>query len=92
MIEDYNGTAVVDAAGETIGTVERSYVDDDGAVLGNEFDLTRRLRLDIDQGTLTVAGLVSLVVTLLVMLGGAILGGKLGAGYHRRIDREAGVS
>jgi uncharacterized membrane protein len=63
-----------------------------GAVLGNEFDLTRRLRLDIDQGTLTVAGLVSLVVTLLVMLAGAVLGGKLGTGYHRRIDREAGVS
>ena len=32
MIEDYNGTAVVDAAGETVGTVERSYVDEDGAV------------------------------------------------------------
>jgi uncharacterized membrane protein len=63
-----------------------------GAVLGNEFDLTSRLRLDIDRGTLTGAGLVSLAVTLVVMLGGAILGGKLGAGYHRRIDREAGVS
>jgi len=63
-----------------------------GAVLGDQFDLTNRLRLDIDQGTLTVAGLVSLVVTLLVMLAGAALGGKLGAGYHRRIDREAGVA
>src|SRR5918997_2567129 len=32
MIEGYNGTAVVDAAGEKIGTIERSYVDEDGAV------------------------------------------------------------
>ncbi len=32
MIEDYNGTTVVDAAGEKIGTVERSYVNDDGVV------------------------------------------------------------
>jgi hypothetical protein len=63
-----------------------------GAVLGEQFDLTSRLRLDVDRSTLTGAGLVSLAVTLVVMLGGAILGGKLGAGYHRRIDREAGVS
>jgi hypothetical protein len=32
MIEDYNGATVVDAAGERIGTVERSYVTGDGAV------------------------------------------------------------
>jgi hypothetical protein len=32
MIEDYNGAAVVDAAGERIGTVARSYVNDDGLV------------------------------------------------------------
>ena len=62
-----------------------------GAVLGNRFDLTQRLRLDIDRQTLTAAGVVSLAVTLVVMLAGAIVGGKLGAGYHRRIDREAGV-
>ena len=63
-----------------------------GVVLGDRFDLTQRLRLDIDRGTLTTAGLVSLAVTLVVMLAGAILGGKLGAGYHRTIDRAAGVS
>jgi len=32
MIEDYDGTDVADAAGERIGTVERSYVDDQGEV------------------------------------------------------------
>jgi hypothetical protein len=32
MIEDYNGATVVDATGERIGTVERSYVNDDGLV------------------------------------------------------------
>ncbi len=32
MVQDYNGTTVVDAAGEPIGTVERSYVDDAGTV------------------------------------------------------------
>jgi len=32
MMEDYDGTDVTDAAGERIGTVERSYVDDQGKV------------------------------------------------------------
>ena len=63
-----------------------------GTVLGNQFDLTRRLRLDIDRGTLTTAGLISLAVTLVMMLLGAVLGGKLGAGYHRNIDRQSGVT
>ena len=63
-----------------------------GTVLGNRFDLMQRLRLDIDRQTLTTAGVVSLAVTLIVMLAGAMLGGKLGAGYHRTIDRAAGVT
>ena len=32
MVQDYNGAAVVDATGEEIGTVERSYLDDAGTV------------------------------------------------------------
>jgi len=32
VVQDYDGATVVDATGEAIGTVERSYVDDDGAV------------------------------------------------------------
>ena len=63
-----------------------------GTVLGNRFDLTQRLRLDIDRQTLTAAGVISLAVTLVVMLLGAMLGGKLGADYHRKIDRAAGVT
>ena len=63
-----------------------------GVVFGDQFDLTQRLRLNIDRQTLTTAGVISLAVTLVVMLAGAVLGGKLGAGYHRKIDREAGVT
>ena len=63
-----------------------------GALLGNQFDLTQRLRLNIDRQTLTTAGVISLAVTLIVMLAGAIFGGKLGTGYHRKIDRAAGVT
>jgi uncharacterized protein (TIGR02271 family) len=32
MIEDYDGTEVLDRGGDRIGTVERSYIDDAGAV------------------------------------------------------------
>lgn len=32
VVQDYNGATVIDATGEAIGTVERSYVDDTGAV------------------------------------------------------------
>ena len=63
-----------------------------GVVFGDQFDLTQRLRLNIDRQTLTTAGVISLAVTLVVMLAGAVLGGKLGAGYRRKIDREAGVT
>lgn len=32
MIEDFDGADVIDASGEKIGTVERSYVDDQGSI------------------------------------------------------------
>jgi hypothetical protein len=40
---------------------------------------------------LTAAGVISIIVTLIVMLLGAALGGQMGANYHRGIDREMGV-
>lgn len=62
-----------------------------GAILGNRFTVGNQLHLNIDTKTLGVAGLISLVVTLLVMLVAATLGGRMGEGYHRPIDREAGL-
>lgn len=61
MIQDYDGASVIDAAGHEIGTVERSYVDDRGAVRFVEVKIGRLLakhRLvpvqDVDE---TAAGL-----------------------------------
>jgi hypothetical protein len=62
-----------------------------GAALGNRFNVGNQLYLHINTSALTAAGVISLVVTLAVMLLGAILGGNMGVRYHRRIDREAGV-
>ena len=44
-------------------------------------------RIPIDEGTATTAGIITLVAILLVTLLGAVLGGKLGDRYHRRVDR-----
>lgn len=63
-----------------------------GAVLGTKFNVASQLHLTINATTLTVAGVISLAVTLLVMVGAAALGGRMGAAYHRTIDREAGVT
>ena len=42
---------------------------------------------DDDEGTATTAGIITLVAILLVTLLGAVLGGKLGERFHRRVDR-----
>ena len=61
-----------------------------GVVLGAQYNVLRQLdlpRIPIEEGTATTAGIITLVAILLVTLLGAVLGGKLGDRYHRKIDR-----
>jgi hypothetical protein len=61
-----------------------------GALLGAEYNVLQQLnlpRIPIDEGTATTAGIITLVAILLVTLLGAMLGGKLGDRYHRKVDR-----
>jgi MFS family permease len=61
-----------------------------GYFLGNEYNVLQQLnlpRIPIDEGTATTAGIITLVAILLVTLLGAVLGGKLGERYHRKVDR-----
>ena len=61
-----------------------------GAILGSQYNVLQQLnlpRIPIDEGTATTAGIITLVAILLVTLLGAILGGKLGERYHRKVDR-----
>ncbi len=61
-----------------------------GALLGAQYNVLQQLnlpRIPIDEGTATTAGIVTLVAILLVTFLGAVLGGKLGDRYHRRVDR-----
>jgi hypothetical protein len=61
-----------------------------GYLVGNEYNVFQQLnlpRIPIDEGTATTAGIITLVAILLVTLLGAVLGGKLGERFHRKVDR-----
>ena len=61
-----------------------------GIVFGAQYNVLSQLnlpRIPVDEGTATTGGLVALVLVLLVTLGSAVLGGKTGERYHRKIDR-----
>jgi hypothetical protein len=61
-----------------------------GVGLGSEYNVLQQLnlpRIPIDEGTATTAGIITLVAILVVTLVGAVLGGKLGDRYHRKVDR-----
>jgi hypothetical protein len=61
-----------------------------GAVLGAQYNVLQQLnlpRIPVEEGTATTAGIITLVAILVVTLLGAVLGGKLGERYHRKIDR-----
>jgi hypothetical protein len=61
-----------------------------GLVFGAQYNVLQQLnlpRIPIDEGTATTGGIIALVAVLLVTLLGAILGGKLGERFHRKVDR-----
>ncbi len=62
-----------------------------GLVIGDRFDVLANLnifpRIPVSEGDLTLAGIITAVVVTLASLGGAVLGGKAGTHYHRKVDR-----
>jgi hypothetical protein len=61
-----------------------------GAVFGARYNVLAQLdlpRIPVDEGTATTGAVVALVAILLVSAVAAVLGGKAGEHYHRRIDR-----
>jgi hypothetical protein len=60
------------------------------AIFGSEYNVLNRLNLPnipVDQGTLTTAGAIALAAFVLGTLLAAVVGGKAGERYHRRVDR-----
>ncbi|MET4542277.1 MFS family permease [Arthrobacter bambusae] len=64
------------------------------AVAGNQFnildDLNGAPRIPLDGSLMTASGIIGLVIALIVPLLGAILGGKAGMRFHRKVD-QAGI-
>ena len=63
-----------------------------GLVAGTRFNLLANLntfpRIPVNEGDLTVVGLLTAVAVAVVALVGAILGGVTGMRFHRRVDKE----
>jgi hypothetical protein len=61
-----------------------------GVLLGAKYNVLSQLnlpRIPIDEGSLTAGGAIALVAVVLGTLLAAVLGGKAGTRYHRKIDR-----
>lgn len=62
-----------------------------GLLAGAKFNILANLntfpRIPINEGNLTVAGIITAVVVAIASLIGALLGGVAGMRYHRRVDR-----
>ena len=61
-----------------------------GVLLGGKYNVLSQLnlpRIPIDEGTLTTGGVIALVAVVLGTLLAAVLGGKAGTRYHRKIDK-----
>lgn len=61
-----------------------------GAVAGSNmgaFDQLNSVNLPVSGSTATTAGLIALAVAVVFSLGGALLGGKAGMRFHRKVDR-----
>jgi hypothetical protein len=62
-----------------------------GLIFGSQYNILGNLnsfpRIPLNEGSLTVTGIITAVIVAIVSLGGAILGGITGMRYHRRVDR-----
>ena len=60
------------------------------AICGSEYNVLLRFelpRIPIDEGDLATGGIIALVAVIVVTLIAALLGGKAGQRYHRKVDR-----
>jgi magnesium-transporting ATPase (P-type) len=71
------------------------------AVAGDQFNVLSRINgapsIPVDGSLLTTSGIIALVIAVLIPLIGAILGGKAGMSFHRKVDQvginhQAGIT
>jgi hypothetical protein len=73
-----------------VGLVMTALLGVAGAALGSQYNVFSQLnlpRIPIDEGTLTTGGVIALIAAVLVTVFAAVLGGKAGVRFHRKVDR-----
>lgn len=60
-----------------------------GSEFNNLLNTTAFPGIAVNEQTLTAGGVIVLIIAALVALAGAVLGGKMGMHFHRRIDQAA---
>jgi hypothetical protein len=63
-----------------------------GVLFGSKYNVLEQLnlpRIPVDEGTLATGGLIALAVLVIGTLLAAIVGGKTGERYHKKVDRAA---
>jgi len=59
-------------------------------VAGSKYNILSNLnlpRIPVGEGTVTTAGVIAIIAVILVSLGAALLGGKAGMHFHRKVDK-----
>ena len=65
-----------------------------GAAIGSQFNVLQQLNLPhlpVNQGSFTRGGLITSLLAVVVTLTAAVIGGKVGSNYHRKIDATGTV-
>ena len=63
-----------------------------GAILGSRYNVLSALnlpRIPVQEGTLAMGAAITLAAIVLGTLIAAVLGGRIGRRYHRKVDRVA---
>ena len=66
-----------------------------GAILGSKYNVLQQLnlpRIPVEEGDLATGGLIALAAIVLGTLLAALMGGKVGERYHRKVDRAGYVT
>ncbi|HEX8074112.1 MAG TPA: hypothetical protein VF545_03955 [Thermoleophilaceae bacterium] len=75
-----------------VGLVVTLLVGGAGAIFGEKYNVFNKLdlpRIPIKEGDLATGGAIALAALVLATLVAAVVGGKAGERYHRRVDRAA---
>lgn len=64
-----------------------------GAIFGSQYNVLQKLdvqpRVPVDEGSFATGGLIALAAVIVITILAAILGGKAGERYHKKVDRAA---